>query len=216
MNRFGTTGAVGPRYRKVYLIRHGTTALNSESGGVDRIRGWKNVQLSEKGREEIEALAEKMTDSGIELIVSSDLDRAAETARAVAATTGATIELTKLFRPWDLGEWTGQESQVIHPKIADYATRKPDTMVPGGESFNQFRYRVFRGMREYMWRDPAKQMAVVTHHRDERLIQAWRAKGSPGNEAIDLNVMFQRGSCPAHAELVPIDLETLYGLVPSR
>lgn len=216
MNRFGTTGAVGPRYRKIYLIRHGTTSLNSEGGGVDRIRGWKNVPLSAKGREEAKELGEKLKDSGIGLIVASDLDRAAETAQAIAGTTGARVELTKLFRPWDLGEWTGQESQVIHPKIADFATKKPDAMVPGGESFNWFRYRVFQGLRAYMGAEPSQQMAIVAHHRNERLIQAWRAIGSPANGDIDFNVMFQRGARPAQAELVPIDLETLYGLVPAR
>lgn len=203
-------------YREIYLIRHGATALNSESGGVDRIRGWKNVQLSEKGREEIKALAQKLKDSGIKTLVSSDLDRAAETAHAIAATTGARVTLTKQFRPWDLGEFTGQESSSIHPVIADFATRKPDTKIPGGEAFNEFRYRVFNGLREYLWQNPDDLLGIVTHHRDERLLKAWIEKGQPRNLGLDLNVMFRHGEKTAHAEVVKIDLGTLYGSVDAR
>lgn len=203
-------------FRTIYLIRHGATAYNSESGGLDRIRGWKNVPLSEEGREEIKKLAQDLKDSGIGLIVSSDLDRARETAEAIAKTTGAKIELSRQFRPWDLGEYTGQESTAVHPLMVNFATKKPWLRVPGGESFDGFKDRVFSGLREICRKEPEKTLAIVTHHRDERMIRAWIALGSPANEAIDLNVMFVRGEKTAHAEKIKIDMGTLYGLVDQK
>ena len=39
-----------PSIRKIYVIRHGATALNSQNGdgSVDKIRGWSDVPLSDK------------------------------------------------------------------------------------------------------------------------------------------------------------------------
>lgn len=204
-------------FREVYIIRHGATAYNSEgSGGVDRIRGWANIPLSDEGRKQVKELVGKLRKSGIDYIVASDLERTRETAEAVAEATGAILLFSQKFRPWDLGEYTGQESMAVHPIMSDYAHRKPFKSIPGGESFDGFRGRVFSGLREFFFQDRAKQMAIVTHHRVERLIHAWIAAGSPANEAVDLNVMFRRGEGTAHYDKVRIDLDTLYGLVESK
>jgi broad specificity phosphatase PhoE len=203
-------------FREITIIRHGATAYNAEGGGVDRIRGWKNVPLSALGKQQVRQLAAKLKESGIDFIVASDLDRARETAEAIRETTGADLIFSKKFRPWDLGEYTGQESMAVHPVMAGYAYRKPFKAVTGGESFDAFKSRVFAGLREYVGLYRNKTLAIVTHHRVERLIHAWIDRGSPANEAIDLNVMFKRGETCAHSEKVRIDLNTLYGLVESK
>jgi len=203
-------------FREIYIIRHGATAYNQEGGGVDRIRGWKNVPLSDLGRKQVKELAIKLKDSGIDYIVSSDLERARETAEAVRKTTGADVIFSKKFRPWDLGEYTGQESMAVHPIMADYAYRKPFKPVPGGESFDFFKCRVFAGLREYVGLYRDKTLAVLSHHRVERMIHAWIEKGSPADEEIDLNVMFKRGEATASYDKVRIDCNTLYGLVESK
>ena len=203
-------------FRDICLIRHGATAYNAEGGGIDRIRGWKNVPLSDEGRRQVQELAEKLKNSGIKFIVSSDLDRARETAEAIARRTGADLVLSQKFRPWDLGEYTGQESMAVHPVMVKAARERPHRPVPGGESFADFRGRVFSGLREFMAQKRDERMAIVTHHRDERLIHAWIALGSPANEAIDMNVMFRRGEGTAHHCHVRIDLNTLYGMVESK
>jgi probable phosphoglycerate mutase len=208
----------GPLYnwREVTVIRHGATAYNAESGGVDRIRGWKNVPLSDKGREQVKELAADLKDSGISFIVSSDLERARETAEAIVRSTGADLVFSQKFRPWDLGEYTGQESMAVHPVMADYAYRKPFKAIPGGESFDGFKSRVFSGLREFVGTTPReRKMAIVTHHRCERLIHSWINRGSPRDEAIDLNTMFKRGEGTATSDKVRINLDTLYGLVKS-
>lgn len=199
-------------WREIYIIRHGATALNSEGGGVDRIRGWRNIPLSDVGREQVKKLAQDLKKSGIGFIVASDLERARETAEAVERSTDAYLVLSRLFRPWDLGEYTGQESQSVHPQMAKYAYEKPYRPIPGGESFDFFKYRVFQGLREFCAQYPDRIMAIVTHHRVERLIHAWIAKGSPANLAVDLNEMFKRGESTASFGKVRIDMKTLYGM----
>ena len=203
-------------FREIYIIRHGATAYNQESGGVDRIRGWKNVPLNDIGRKQVRELAGKLKNSGIGFIVSSDLERARETAEEIRKTTDADVIFCKKFRPWDLGEYTGQESIAVHPIMADYAYRKPFKPIPGGESFDGFCSRVFAGLREYCGQYRDKTLAIVTHHRVERLIHAWIAIGSPANERVDMDVMFKRGESTATYDKVRIDMNTLYGLVESK
>lgn len=195
--------------RTIYVIRHGATAMNGESGGPDRIRGWKNLPLSAEGRKEVTELAKKLAKSGIEAIVSSDLERARDTAQVVADTTGATVTLSRRLRPWDLGVFTGQESTAVHPRLVTYATRTPFEPIPNGESFDEFCQRAFGGVKDALDETAGKSLAIVTHHRVERLLKAWIAAGSNPDLRIDMNVMFKPGEATAHAEQIQIAVDNL-------
>lgn len=70
--------------RKIYLARHGETEWNR----VGRWQGTTDIPLSEAGRAQARALAARLTGHGISAVHSSDLARAHETARIVAATLG--------------------------------------------------------------------------------------------------------------------------------
>ena len=91
-----------PNKRLVYVIRHGATALNSQNGGVDRIRGWADVPLSPQGRAEADTLAQKLADTGIDVLYYSTLDRAKDTAAAIAKTTGAQMVPDADLKPWNV------------------------------------------------------------------------------------------------------------------
>lgn len=195
----------------VTVVRHGSTAMNAENGGSteDRIRGWANVPLSPKGREEVRELGAKLADSGIERIYHSDLDRAHDTAQAISNTTGAPMIAVPGLRPWHVGQFTGQPSTEVIAEIKDYAKNAPDTALPDGESFNQFRARVFSALQAIMQQSEGRKVALVTHHRVERLIKSWKAAGSSPDGSVDLSVMFSRGDKPATAENVILDLDAL-------
>ncbi len=185
------------------LIRHGATALNRHNGAGDRVRGWTNVPLSAEGRQEARKLADRLRDSGLEVIVTSDLDRAKHTAEALARATGAEMVTTRKLRPWDLGDYTGQHSTEVIKELPQFLD-DPDKRVPGGEAFNHFRERAFAGLREAVERAGGKSLAVVTHHRVERLLKAWLAKGQPEDGGLDLRTFLQRGEAPASVERVTV------------
>ncbi|MEF3308222.1 histidine phosphatase family protein [Paenibacillus sp. GYB004] len=67
------------------FIRHGTTDWNMEG----RLQGQNNIPLNEAGRFQALLLGERLRDERWDLIVSSDLLRASETAGIIAAMTGA-------------------------------------------------------------------------------------------------------------------------------
>jgi phage-related protein (TIGR01555 family) len=164
------------------VVRHGETDLNKE----DRLRGWDDVPLNAKGVEQAQALGEKLKSSRVSLIVSSDLQRASETAKAIAARTGAPLQIYASLRPWHVGIYTGEESAKVSPILERAIVDTPDQPLPGGESFNQFRTRFLTGVQQILAQNQGSSLALVTHIRGERMMAGWEKAGAPPSDAIDL------------------------------
>ena len=189
--------------KPIWIIRHGTTSRNSESGGEDRLRGWDDVPLNKAGREEAEKLARELKSSNIDIIFHSPLSRAEDTAKALAKTTGAKLVELDELKPWHVGKYTGELSKEAHPILARYCCQTPDKAVPGGESFNQFRDRVFKGLRKAT-NGGAKHPAVVSHYRVERLLAGYLANHQPADHAINEKVFLEKGPSTANAEKIEL------------
>lgn len=191
------------KHSKVTLVRHGTTHLN-ESG---KIRGWHDIPLAPKGIEEAFQLAETLRDSGIEMIITSDLIRAQQTAEAISDVTGAPIILaTDILRPWHVGEVTGKDVLETLPTLKEHAVYKPNTPLPGGESFKSFQERFLRGFQRLYAQYADKHFAIITHHRGDRVMAAWEAMHFSDTLNIDFDIFLQKGINPATAReiLVPV------------
>lgn len=197
--------------RTIYIVRHGKTKLNNQSDlSVDRERGWSNVPLTAEGRQEAQRAALKLKTKGIEAIVSSDLERAKQTAQIIGKVLGIKPEFSSKLRPWNLGDLTGKVMTEATPQIAAYA-KKPDEVVPGGESFNTFCERAFQGFAECVGAHPDETLLVVCHHRVERLIEGWNELGQPADHAIDLDVFMSDGEPPGGIEELETTVAKLKG-----
>ena len=174
----------------VWLLRHGKTKLNSTDPDKDLIRGWRNVPLDAEGqREAKEAVAFTRDKIKPEIIYSSDLDRAADIAKEAAKVCDCPLKVTKDFRPWGLGTFQGKPAKEVVPQLQQYIDH-PEKPVPGGgESFNDFRGRVLKATKKAMDRhlESGLNVAIVTHFRDLKLIQAWLAQGGDTDD-IDAKV----------------------------
>jgi len=134
---------------KLILVRHGHTCLNS-SGKDERLRGWLDIPLDEQGLEEAAQTAELLAEHPVEVIYSSDLRRARQTAEALHRRTQATrVIATKDLRPWNLGVFAGQRVSDILPFL-NLLNRHPDLAAPSGESFYQFYGRYSSRLHELM------------------------------------------------------------------
>lgn len=141
---------------RLYLIRHGETDLNRSQV----MQGHDEVPLSDLGIAQATALGRRLSDVGLDLIVSSDLRRAAMTACVLASHTGAPITYDTGFRERDPGELTGKPYADSMPFFLDR-----DYVPPGGEGFIEFEKRVdeaFERLTQSNGSDGA-QIAVVTH-----------------------------------------------------
>jgi probable phosphoglycerate mutase len=181
--------------RTIYIVRHGATKYNGEPGvSVDRERGWSDVPLTEEGREEARKAGAALKGKGLTAIVSSDLMRARETALIIGRVIGIKPEFSYELRPWNLGDLTGKDLKQANPEICA-ATKAPDKPVRGGESFNAFKTRAFKGLDDAVrkHRDP---LLIVCHHRVERLVAGWVKAGEPASHAINLNTFLEQGDPP--------------------
>jgi broad specificity phosphatase PhoE len=88
---------------QIYLARHGETSLNA----AGLLRGRLDPSLTDRGREQAGALARAFSDKDIRLVISSPLQRAVETARAVADACRLSVEIDMRFNDRDYGDWAG-------------------------------------------------------------------------------------------------------------
>lgn len=127
------------------LGRHGETRLNSEN----KLRGWMDVPLNEKGVEEAEAMGDKMSTTDIDRIYCSDLDRADHTASIIAKHHKLKPIPRQWFRPLHYGDLAGKSLAEIQPKLEELNQiwkTNPDHEAPGGESWTEFQDRNLGGL----------------------------------------------------------------------
>ena len=99
---------------KLLLVRHGETDWNRHG----RWQGGSDTQLNDLGREQARALAEEL-DGEIDVLYSSDLARARETAEIVAAKLGLEVRLDPRLRERGFGSWEGLTTIEIEERFAD-------------------------------------------------------------------------------------------------
>lgn len=88
----------------LYLVRHGETEDNVRQ----IMQGQTQGELTEHGREQARQVADRLASKPIDAIVSSDLQRAIQTAEIIAEPHGLPINQTTLLRERDWGGFTGR------------------------------------------------------------------------------------------------------------
>ena len=111
---------------EIVLVRHGETEW-SRSG---RHTGRTDVPLTERGREDAVALAEALRGRTFELVLTSPLARAADTARLAGF--GEVAETRAELREWDYGAYEGRTTSDIREERPGWSLWRDG--VPGGET----------------------------------------------------------------------------------
>lgn len=150
----------GNRY---FLMRHGQAKSNNTRTaecGSDPKNG-----LTDTGRTQAKAAAAELRGASIDLIVSSPLPRALETARTVLKDLGlpdSALMSDDRLREVDFGLYDGRPLDEWKKLFASYADRL-DTAAEGGETYRQLRRRVGEFIFDLESRYPSKNILVVTH-----------------------------------------------------
>lgn len=191
---------------KVFLIRHGHTALNKGgSNDVDRIRGWLDIPLNQEGIEDAEKAAKKLKGQLPKKIYSSDLIRAEQTADIINKNFHAPVILSETLRPWNVGIYTGKPTAEVLPKLNDLAKNGNDP-IEDGESFNHFKTRFLSELEKII--NEAKSdrctIFVVTHFRNLKTCESWIAAGQPKDLSIDMKEFFKDSYQPGAIFEVPM------------
>jgi len=108
------------------LWRHGQTVWNAER----RFQGQSDIPLDETGQAQAERAARLLAALRPDLIVSSDLSRAAQTAAPLARLTGLDVTLDKDLRERHGGRWEGLTDTEIRTR---YPVEHANWTPPDGE-----------------------------------------------------------------------------------
>lgn len=119
--------------RHLLLLRHGQSTWNAES----RWQGQADPPLSARGEEEARAAVGQLAEVPFVRVLSSDLRRALDTARTLAAALHLPVEVDARLREIDVGDWQGLTRPEIEARwpgeLARWSAGISESP-PGGES----------------------------------------------------------------------------------
>ena len=173
----------------IVLIRHGETAWNAER----RLQGHIDIALNAEGERQAQALGDALAGEHFDVIVSSDLQRAHQTAQALAR--GRPVAIDPGSRERCFGGFEGllyAEIEARFPiEFAAWQARDIDAHMPHGarqaESFREFYDRTTRAILAWAQAHPGQSLALVAH--GGVLECAYRAaRGLPLDSARDFAV----------------------------
>ena len=145
------------------LLRHGQTALSAER----RFAGRGDIPLTELGLEQAGAAARRLAQRGsIDLVVTSPLQRARDTAQAVADAVGVPLGVDDDLAETDFGSWEGMSFSEVMAAWPDEMAAwlaDADAAPPGGESFAAVGVRVDAALRRLLGAHQGKTVVVVSH-----------------------------------------------------
>lgn len=163
----------------LYLIRHGETDWNMSG----HWQGHADVPLNDVGQQQAELLAQRLRSERVrfDVLYSSDLARAYQTAWVVGEAIGVPVELLPALREIDLGTWSGLTRDQIQIRFpVEFALLDQGQDVPrgGAETLSALRKRVVDVVEAIMAQHLGETLAFVTHGGPIRMLIA-HATGEP-------------------------------------
>jgi len=121
---------------EIVLVRHGET----EWSRTGRHTGRTDVPLTDQGRREAEAIGAELRERQFALVLTSPLERAAETCRLAGLRDAAVVR--EELREWDYGEYEGRKTIDIRQERPEWSLWRDG--VPRGETLADVDERVER------------------------------------------------------------------------
>ena len=146
----------------LYLVRHGRTSLNSKGC----FRGNVDIPLSTVGKKDVEEAADflESIEADPVFIGTSDKKRAVETSDILAGRFNIPVEQTHLLRALNVGKFSGQPRSDENVKELETYLADPETVIPDGESLQDFRERVVPTLEECFQLAASNGVGIVTCH----------------------------------------------------
>ncbi len=144
------------------LIRHATNDYVSQG----RLAGWTpGVHINAKGQREADALAKRLNEIPITAIYSSPLERAVDTALAIAICQKLQVQVREELGEFRTGEWTGKLIKEIDGTETwkQLQSSPVGVRLPGGESIDEVQRRMAAGIDSIIKAHPNQVVAVVSH-----------------------------------------------------
>ncbi len=147
----------------IYIVRHGETDWNIEN----KMQGHTDIPLNKKGRTQAKEIALHLKDTQLDIIYSSPLSRAYETASIINIHHKKKILTDTALRERQFGELEGktyEEVNAYHPALVFPESWKyPHYRPPEGESLGDMEKRISLFMTKLLKKSGGKTVLLVTH-----------------------------------------------------
>ena len=146
---------------RVYLLRHAETATPNVFHGAE-----SDVELSDKGRRQAAAVAKTLAVVRPELVISSAMRRAQETAHFIAEACAVTHHVEPLLHERRVGILSGMpyNTDVIWPEtVQRWSAGQLDWAHDGAETFADIRRRVLPVWERVVAEHAGRSLVVVAH-----------------------------------------------------
>lgn len=154
----------------ILLARHGESDWNR----AERWQGHADRPLTDLGRDQARELAERLAETELDAVYSSDLQRARETAEIVARSQGLDVHVMNELREVDVGSWSGltrSEAQTQFPEAFRRWTDGGEGW-EDGETYQELSGRVVGAAHAIAERHPGERVLVVAHGGSIRAVHA--------------------------------------------
>ncbi len=160
-------------HRPLVLVRHGESSWNESS----LVQGQNDeAQLTHRGREQASAAAASLREHPIDLIISSDLARALQTAQIVGAALGLEIVTSTELRERSFGEFEGRALSELPASMSGIENRvvvDDEALPPGGESLRELHARAGDFVESLRRDRVGERLLLVTHGGTIRALRAY-------------------------------------------
>ena len=149
------------RATTLHLVRHASYGL------LDRVLAGRSPghHLDDAGRAEAFRLGEALAAVSLAAVLSSPLERAQETAAAIAVRHDLSVAVEPGLNEIDFGEWTGLDFAALHASPAWRAFNgfRGTAPTPGGETMHQVQARMLATVLRLEAAYRGAQIALVSH-----------------------------------------------------
>lgn len=147
----------------IYLTRHGETEWNI----AQKLQGWLDSPLTEKGKRNARELGARLKDIEFQTVYSSPSERSLCTARLMMQGRTCPFVIEEDLKEIHFGDWEGQNRQVVsenYPQAYFNFWNAPHLYTSEtGENFFQLKRRVLALLEELKSRHETGNVLIVTH-----------------------------------------------------
>lgn len=160
--------------KNIFLVRHGET----ESNINHVVQGHIDSPLTELGVRQAMDVAQKAKDFGIDVLLSSDLGRAMDTAKIISSSINVPVEdFSPAYRERNFGDIEGKPVDELMKMYPDYVTHDGKFILeydfPQAETVNEFYNRAVSGIFGLREKYPDQKVMLVTHKGILNMIYAY-------------------------------------------
>lgn len=142
----------------IIIVRHGQTEWNM----LGKWQGSADIPLDTRGLEQAELLGERLKYWRIDVIYSSHLQRAVQTADAIAKHHDLAVQIEPAWRERHAGDCEGMTRAEIIEKYTDMV-RIGNFQAPNGETHDQLTARIIPAFEQLQTQHAGESILLVSH-----------------------------------------------------